>query len=75
MSYTVIGKDTCSFTRRVKNLLSAHDIEFVYYEKDDDAAREWAELKTNGHKKVPWVFDETRTFIGGFVETKDHLLR
>jgi glutaredoxin len=73
MMFTVVGRDTCNYTKRVRNILSAHGHDFNYY-SEEDADAKWIKLKPSTHLKVPWVFDQNDKFIGGFTETQALLL-
>ena len=75
MSYVVVGKDTCPYTQRARNILSAYSADPVSYINDPDGpkAARWRKLKPRDHDTVPWVFDPDNNFIGGFTETQAYL--
>lgn len=80
IEYKVIGKDACPYCVKAKNLLSALDESYSYYDISDvpgELKEPLKNVRDAGHTTVPQIFqvkDGEMTHIGGYQELSETIL-
>ena len=69
MSYTIIGRENCTFCDKATDLIEEKGHGYSYYGIDSDPWAKTLVLKA-GYKTVPIIFDAQGKEIGGYTELK-----